>query len=105
MHLYGDSVGPRRPRQRGIGSSKGVLLCDLEVPRIDLRSFPHDRQTKSMSHIMKKKTDLRQARKSSYAAVVYHIRYTGSCLLDFDQTDSLSESDSSMESLCDVWIA
>ena len=84
---------------------KRILLCDLEVPRIDLRSFPHDRQTKSMSHIMKKKIDLRQARKSSYAAVVYHIRYTGSCLLDFDQTDSLSESDSSMESLCDVCIA
>ena len=35
---------------------RGALLCDLEVPRIDQRSFPHDRQTKSMSHIMKKKT-------------------------------------------------
>ena len=63
----------------GIGSSKGALLCDLEVPRIDQRSFPHDRQTKSMSQIMKKKTDLLQMA-GQFCCCVHHIRCTKVCL-------------------------
>ena len=58
-----------------LGVQKGALLCDLEVPRIDQRSFPHDRQTKSMSHIMKKKTDLLQMA-GQFCCCVHHIRCT-----------------------------